>query len=472
MSAAARAATRVVAMTFAIDGRPVGTDTTRPYAVDLDASAMPRGRGRMQAQAVDRLGRRVWSAAAPVRIGAGARPARRVQSQPALDQVVPMLRRGHISVRLGPGRYRVNGVTLGSGARLQGAGARTVLEPPPGAAYDALLVASGRRIRVERLRLDGGGPGAGEGRAIEVRPGSRDVRLSHLAIERVRGDGVYAWGTHTGTSVQDSRIDGGGSGHAGVFVADTFERRDAREPSVVRNRIRGFRSYGIIFNHREHGDPDAALRAVALDNRVSDIRNPARDACVSDPLNAPLCGTEESGIWSGAASASIIGNTVVRARWDGIQTVGSSDAVSIVRNRVRRTRTGIYLEHSTNRSLIARNRISGVRTGINVEWTYGGVGSNRNVFRSNRIAGASVAGLFLDVGSDRNLVSGNRFVGGSRPAVVLQGASHNSVARNTGCGGLGPMVREQSGRWDDGSHAEPRGNRIVSNLERGACDTG
>ena len=49
---------RIVAVTFLIDGRPVGTDTTRPFALDVDASQLPRGAHRLRAEAVDRLGRR------------------------------------------------------------------------------------------------------------------------------------------------------------------------------------------------------------------------------------------------------------------------------------------------------------------------------------------------------------------------------------------------------------------------------
>jgi hypothetical protein len=31
------------------------------------------------------------------------------------------------------------------------------------------------------------------------------------------------------------------------------------------------------------------------------------------------------------------------------------------------------------------------------------------------------------------------------------------------------LDQEQSGRWEDGSLAEPRGNRVVGNVERGLC---
>ena len=49
---------RIVAVTFLLGGRPVGTDTTAPFELDVDASQLPTGRHRLGIEAVDRLGRR------------------------------------------------------------------------------------------------------------------------------------------------------------------------------------------------------------------------------------------------------------------------------------------------------------------------------------------------------------------------------------------------------------------------------
>ena len=107
----------------------------------------------------------------------------------------------------------------------------------------------------------------------------------------------------------------------------------------------------------------------------------------------------------------MIGNTVRRARWDGIETVGSSTRTTVVRNKIYDTRTGIYIEHSTHRSTIARNLIVDALVGINVEWWHEGAGSRRNTFAFNRIV-RSRAGIVVDVGGDRNRIVGNVFVGG------------------------------------------------------------
>ncbi len=152
------------------------------------------------------------------------------------------------------------------------------------------------------------------------------------------------------------------------------------------------------------------MHGVALDNEISDIRDPDRDGCVTDARNTSGCGTNEGGIWTGGVEAAIIGNTIRRARWDGIETVGSSTRTAIVGNVIRETRTGIYLEHSTNRSLIRKNLIVDAKTGINVEWFHDDVGSSHNTFMFNRVVRAE-SGLFLDVGSDGNRIVGNRLRG-------------------------------------------------------------
>jgi parallel beta-helix repeat protein len=239
---------------------------------------------------------------------------------------------------------------------------------------------------------------------------------------------------------------------------------------VIRTRVRGFTSFGILLQQQDHGRPRADLHGVVLDNVVTDIRDPSRDGCWTAAKDeTPGCGTNEGGIWTGGVEAAVIGNTVRRARWDGIETVGSSTRTTIVHNKIYDTRTGIYLEHSTNSSLIARNLIVDALTGINVEWWHEGAGSKRNTFANNRIVSAET-GIFVDVGGDHNRIVGNVFVGGSRPAITLQGSSGNLVQGNLGCGGAdGSLVGIESASWDDGSQAHSRRNQFLGNRNRRSC---
>jgi parallel beta-helix repeat protein len=430
----------VVAVTFILGGRPLGTDTTAPYDLDVDAGALPPGRHTLRIEAVDRLGRRGRSRA--VAVTTGGEPAHAIAATPAagLGPALAALRAGGVTVRLGPGRYAVSDVVLGTGSRLVGAGPRTVLAPPAGAVDWSLVTVQGSRVRIADLSVDGAGR---IGRAIAVADGSSDVRVQRVAVSGVLENGIEAWGVHSGVSVQDARITGGRTANAGVFDLGSDASSDT---SVVRTRIAGFRGYGVLFAQPLHGRPAAALRSVALDNVITDIDDPSRQD-----------GTAEGGIWSGGVEAAIIGNRIRRTGVDGIETVGSSTGTAVVRNDIADTPVGIYLEHATNESLIAANRIARVSTGINVEWRHGGVGSSANTFVRNVVEDARNAGLFLDVGSDGNRIVGNVFAGDS-VAIVLQGSSRNLVRGNRASG---PLVSERSAHYDDGTRADALGNRIL-----------
>ena len=458
----------MVAVTFVLDGRPLGSDTTKPYALDVDPALLPPGEHRLELEAVDRLGGRRFTKPVEV-IVAPSEPASIVEAAPgpSFERAREALERGGVTVRLAPGRYVVDQLRLGSGARLVGSGPKTVIAPV-NPRYWALVVARGRNIRLSDLGIDGGGVPASRngGIAVAVFDGSRDVRLQRLHIRRVSGHGVDVWGAHSNVSVQDSVIESDGSAGTGVFTLGSDRSRDT---SVIRTRIRGFRSYGILLGQTEFGRPAAALHGLALDNVVSDIRDPERDGCTRNPRTAVGCGRNEGGIWTGGVEAAIIGNKVERARWDGIETVGSSTRTTIVGNEIKSTRTGIYLEHSTNFSVIARNLILDTEAGIQVEWRYDGVGSSHNTFDSNRIVGAEATGLFVDTGGDANTILRNVFVGGARPAITLQGSSRNVVRDNVGCGAAGSLVDMESARWDDGSEAHPRANSLAGNRSGGRC---
>jgi parallel beta-helix repeat protein len=458
---------RIVAVTFLLDGVPLGSDTTAPYALYVNPGLVLPGRHHLRVAAVDNFGRR--RSTRPITLSTTRFRAKVMTASPrrGLRGALAALRRGGVTVRLSPGRYRLHELELGDGARLRGAGRRTVISAPPATPYWALLIAKGRNIDISNLTLDGGGPGRGAGIAVAVFDGSRNVRLRRLHMIHVRTHGVNVWGSHANISVQDSQIESDGNGDAGVIALGSDRSRDT---SVIRTRIRGFRSHGILLAQTKYGRPAAALHGLALDNVISDIRDPARDACTYAPNTAPKCGTNEGGIWTGGVEAAIIGNTVRSARWDGIETVGSSTRTTVVGNEISDTRTGIYLEHSTNDSLFSRNLIVDARTGINVEWWHEGVGSSRNRFTFNRIVSASRSGVFVDVGDDGNQIIGNTFVGGTRPAIVLQGSSMNVVRGNQGCrGGGGDLVREQAGTRDGGGRAEPKQNQLVDNTVSQSC---
>ncbi len=123
------AGSRVAAVTFFLDGRPLGSDTTRPYRLDVQPALLPQGEHQLRVEAVDNLGRRRSTTASKVTVEASGSDIVEASPGASFARARARLERGDVTVRLAPGRYRVDELELGSGARLVGSGARTVLVP-------------------------------------------------------------------------------------------------------------------------------------------------------------------------------------------------------------------------------------------------------------------------------------------------------------------------------------------------------
>lgn len=437
----------VAAVTFELDGRPLASDAVAPYAVSLLAGEVPLGVHAVVVEVVYRSGERRHSRSTLVTVSRPrTRELRTIGSTAELRRLGRRLARGHLGVKLLPGRYDVRDLHVGSHVTFVGSGPATVLRGR-GSQWGVLSV-TGRDVTVADLTIDGGGAGGAE-HGITVEPGARGVTLKRVAIERFRASGVYAWGRVSEITVQDSAIDGGGSASAGVIA----RMDDANDISVIRTRIKRTREFGILLSQPGHDNHSTGLRGLALDNGISDVDDPSTDTQ----------GRSKGGIWTGGARATIVGNRITRVGWDGIETVGSSFDVSIASNAISNTKVGIYLEHATTRSTIRRNSIKRVETGINVEWEYDGVGSSENGFLANTIAFAKV-GIFVDYGSDRNVLKHNVFAYGLRPAIILQGASTNQVVGNRACGSDGALVREQAA-----AAGPPTDNVITRNTTKRRC---
>ena len=149
------------------------------------------------------------------------------------------------------------------------------------------------------------------GIGIAVFDGSSDVRLQRLHITRVRTDGVNTWGAHSNISLQDSRIEGDGTGEAGFVALGSDESRDTSVDPHPRPRLHLLRNPPPA--GQEHRRPAADLHGLVLDNVVSDIRDPSRDGCwTAAKYETSGCGTNEGGIWTGGVEAAVIGNSTPR----------------------------------------------------------------------------------------------------------------------------------------------------------------
>ena len=162
---------RVVAVTFLLDGRPLGSDTAQPYALDVDPAFLPKGRHQLRVVAVDSLGRRRSTAPTAVEISGSRGHVLTATPREGLRRALGALRRGNVTVQLGPGRYRLSEVTRQRRASGR-IGPRDRDQRAAGRACWALLVAKGRNIRISDLTLDGGGGFAATTRAASRSPSS------------------------------------------------------------------------------------------------------------------------------------------------------------------------------------------------------------------------------------------------------------------------------------------------------------
>jgi parallel beta-helix repeat protein len=317
----------------------------------------------------------------------------------------------------------------------------------------------GTRVSVRGLTVDGNAAAqtGGEGWAVQVGPGARDVVVRAVRIVDARTQGVYLWGDHQRVSIQDSDIDGGG--HASAGVMDQISDMTSGDTSVLRTTIRNVRDFGINFFPWTPSRVYPGARALAVGNVIEHVQNAATDN-----------GTNEGGIWTGGVDAVIRDNVVSDTGWDGIQTIGATSHTVIAGNRISRTGVGIYVEHETWDSLIEGNSLSEITgTGINVEWRYSGQGSGRLTIRRNTITAAGGYGVFVDVGADDNVIEGNVIADARLGAVRLQGSSRNRVVGNDLRGARQPWCGvETTGMFDNGSLAGSDSNQFRGNDCRGS----
>jgi hypothetical protein len=109
--------------------------------------------------AVDNQGRR--SSTRPVALTTDRFQTQSLTTSPGngLERALAALRRGHVTVRLAPGQYRLSDVRIGDGARLVGSGPRTVITAPSASYFRAHR--RGRTSRLNSHRRRRWGPGRG-----------------------------------------------------------------------------------------------------------------------------------------------------------------------------------------------------------------------------------------------------------------------------------------------------------------------
>jgi parallel beta-helix repeat protein len=444
-----------------VDGAVAVSDTRAPFAQTWDSSRVPAGSHTLQLAAWTSEGARSLSTAVTITTDGVARYDATASPGSTLAQAIGLLH-GHAgTVFLPAGTYAASNSTIPAGVTVFGAGSSTVLRAPDGANYSSVVSMRGNGSALRFVAIDGNAAHetAGEGWAIEAH-GVDDVLVQGVTIGGIRRDGLHLWGPHQRVSLQDSAFDGAGIASSGV--CDQVSDPASGATSVLRTTIRGFVDFGVNFFPWTASGTFPGADAVAAGNTITAIQDPNQ-----------ANGTNEGGIWTGGDDAVIVDNHIADTGWDGIETFGHTNGAHVLRNTITDTHVGIYLEHQTNDSVFEGNTILRVdSTGINVEWFYGGVGSQRNVFTHNTIAGAQW-GVTIDVGANDNTIAGNAITGSRLAAVRLQGTSRNTVTGNdlrSTAQAYG--VQETNGRWDSGALAVPDHNTVTGNDARGSVSGG
>jgi hypothetical protein len=239
------------------------------------------------------------------------------------------------------------------------------------------------------LGSNGGPPGAlVRGLTLSV----RDPRKT------LQGAEVLVWGSATGASVLDTRLEGHSAVDAGLVV---------RQPKGFRARrlvARRFLSYGIVV------DPNDFAYRTRSPYSLRDLAI----ARVSRKVPGSSDGTAEACLWLG--SPGTVRRVSVRGcAISGIWTGTAMKDSRIEDATIQRARVGIYIEHFTTQTTFERLRVGpGVTRGVNAEWNNPAAGgkpaSVDNVLEDAYFRTTHV-GVYLDRGTTRTTVRHCVFVG-------------------------------------------------------------
>jgi Right handed beta helix region len=410
---------RIVLVDYYVDGRIAASSASAPWDAMLDYSRIAPGPRMLRAVAVALDRRRRASQPIAVTVAATHPTLSGHAVRSALQAAIDALGPDGGTLRLPAGRFPISHLRIGSGVHLIGAGAnRTTLVAPDGA-YEAAVAVTGRDELVSDLAIDGRGTGTGHDESAAIAVGNaQDVVLRRLRFFGLRGYGVHVEGHHQRISVQESTFEG--DGRARAAVAEWAQDATSGDVSVVRCVIRDMTDYGILLQSYFGGRTWPNPRTLAYGNDVRRIVNPTKHD-----------GTVEIGIWIAGVDGAVLDNVVRGAGWDGIETVVNAARPTIAGNVVRGGRTGIYIENVTRDASIEQNDIADVIVaGINLEPPHTGPASGRLDIRFNRVVGAGEFGIGLGPGTLGSSVTSNQVLDSGSMAILLQGASGNTVQDN------------------------------------------
>ncbi len=219
-----------------------------------------------------------------------------------------------------------------------------------------------------------------------------------------QGAEVLVWGSASGASVLDTRLDGHGVVGAGLVV---------RQPNgFVARRIvaRRFLSYGVEVDPNDYGFTTRSPYSLG-DLTISQV---------SRQVPGSSNGTAEACLWLGSPGTTqrvSVRSCAISGIWTGTAMKSSR----VENATIQDAHVGIYIEHFTTSSTFERLRIGpGVTRGVNAEWDNPAEGgkpaSVDNVIKDARIQTTHV-GVYLDQGTTQTTVRHCVFVGQNWAAI-------------------------------------------------------
>jgi uncharacterized secreted repeat protein (TIGR03808 family) len=308
-----------------IDRRRLLVVSALTGAVPVASLATPAGAAPLSSFGVDatQLG---------VRAGGGADQSNMLQS--AIDKTAS----ARVPLMLGPGDYRVGGLSLPSGTQLIGVRGATRLIFSGGSAL--ISARGGDHITLAGLTIEGGARPLPENSALVVFEQCSDLRIVDCEVTGSGRSGIRLFevqGTVSDTTVAKT---------ADVAIYSL----DARGLTIQNNIVRGAGNGGILV-HRSKKSDDGTL---VVDNRIEDINNAAGGSGqYGNAINVFRAG-----------NVIVRGNRISRAAYSAVRGNAASNIQITGNTATDLGEVAIYSEFGFEGAVIANNTIDGAALGI------------------------------------------------------------------------------------------------------------
>ena len=257
----------------------------------------------------------------------------------ALAQALAEASAGDMPLVLAPGTYRIGGVDMPAGARIEGtAGATRLLAAKPGPIFRGQ---AGSRLRLAGLIFDGANLPFGEGTGLVELGGIEEAVIAdcHFVDAPARGVGLE----RCGGRIESCRFEG---------LDTAVYSNDSAGLSILGNVVRGCANNGILV----HQSRKARDGSIVARNRIEAIG-----------AKGGGLGWYGNGINVFRAGNVVVSENIIRDCAFSFIRANSGDAVQILGNNCDGAgETGIYCEFSFEGAMIAHNSVTRAATGIAV----------------------------------------------------------------------------------------------------------